>query len=302
MAGARLRSRARRAWDRAGWVGTPILDAEEGNAAIAGLVAAGTPAAAGRAGSIELSAVRHWLRAARPDGRCEDWDGLARPLHVNAGVFPPDPETLSRFASTYLDAISALDLYAEWSRPGEARLVRAHAPQARVTRLAALEGYYHERPWTAALTGKRVVVASPFVATIERQYARRELLWPERPDVLPAFELRTLRTPFSAGIASSPYVSWPDGLDALRAELERAPFDVALTGCGAWSLPLAAHAKSLGGCGIYLGGATQILFGIMGARWDDHPVISGYYNDAWVRPGDDERPDGLASVEGGCYW
>ena len=47
-------------------------------------------------------------------------------------------------------------------------------------------------------------------------------------------------------------------------------------------------------------GALQLLFGIRGKRWDDHPIISKLYNDAWVRP-----EEGLAhkeKVEGGSYW
>ena len=79
-------------------------------------------------------------------------------------------------------------------------------------------------------------------------------------------------------------------------------FDVAIVGAGAWSLPLTAHARALGRIGIHMGGATQILFGIRGARWDDHPVIAGFYNEAWVRPGPGERPAAHEAVEGGCYW
>ena len=37
-----------------------------------------------------------------------------------------------------------------------------------------------------------------------------------------------------------------------------------------------------------MSGATQLLFGIKGKRWDDHPVISKLYNPAWVRPDETE--------------
>ena len=65
---------------------------------------------------------------------------------------------------------------------------------------------------------------------------------------------------------------------------------------------LAAHAKQSGKLAIHMGGATQILFGIKGRRWDDHDVISRLYNDSWVRPQPREVPARAMTVEGGCYW
>ena len=49
---------------------------------------------------------------------------------------------------------------------------------------------------------------------------------------------------------------------------------------------------------IHAGGATQLLFGIKGKRWDE----CGFYNDYWVRPSEREKPLGYEKVEGGCYW
>ena len=53
---------------------------------------------------------------------------------------------------------------------------------------------------------------------------------------------------------------------------------------------------------IHMGGATQLLFGIKGGRWDTHPVISKLYNEHWVRPAASETPNSIQRVQGGCYW
>ena len=53
---------------------------------------------------------------------------------------------------------------------------------------------------------------------------------------------------------------------------------------------------------IQMFGATQLLFGIKGKRWDDHPVIGKLYNDAWVRPAESEGIARRETVEGGSYW
>jgi hypothetical protein len=66
--------------------------------------------------------------------------------------------------------------------------------------------------------------------------------------------------------------------------------------------PLAAHVKRMGKKAIHMGGATQILFGIKGKRWDTHPVIGAMYNEHWVRPALEDVPQQANKVEGGCYW
>jgi hypothetical protein len=79
-------------------------------------------------------------------------------------------------------------------------------------------------------------------------------------------------------------------------------FDVALIGAGAWSVPLAVYARSLGAFGIHLGGGLQLLFGIMGKRWEGHSGIKALQNDSWVRPSAEERPPKLHLQENGAYW
>jgi hypothetical protein len=51
-----------------------------------------------------------------------------------------------------------------------------------------------------------------------------------------------------------------------------------------------------------MGGAIQVLFGIRGNRWSSHPVISRFWNEAWVYPSLEETPGSAESVERGCYW
>ena len=85
-----------------------------------------------------------------------------------------------------------------------------------------------------------------------------------------------------------------------KAEIEKHDFDICLLGCGAYGFPLAAHVKRLGKKAVHIGGALQLLFGIKGRRWDRE--FSSIYNDAWVRPEENEKPRNANSVEGGCYW
>jgi hypothetical protein len=152
------------------------------------------------------------------------------------------------------------------------------------------------------LAGKRVLVISPFAATIEQQYRKRRRLWPTNPEVLPDFDLSVLRSPLSAFLAPPEYPDWFAALDAMKEQMASLKFDAVIVGAGAWSLPLVAYGKQLGAWSIHMGGATQLLFGIKGGRWDNFTKVASLYNDDWTRPSTTETPGNVALVEGGCYW
>ena len=79
-------------------------------------------------------------------------------------------------------------------------------------------------------------------------------------------------------------------------------FDIAIIGAGAYGLPLCSYVKLKGKKAIHMGGATQILFGIKGMRWDSHEYISKLYNENWIRANSEETPINSNKVEGGSYW
>jgi hypothetical protein len=169
-------------------------------------------------------------------------------------------------------------------------------------RFRDLEPYMHERPWSRWLEGKRVLVIHPFTDTIALQYAKRAVLF-DNPLVLPPFDLQLVRAVQSIADNATPFASWFDALADMEAQIDRLDFDIALIGCGAYGLPLAAHVKRMGRKAVHLGGQTQLLFGIKGKRWETgHPEIQRMFNAHWVNAAETERPQGLMRVEGGAYW
>jgi hypothetical protein len=288
--------------ERAKFIGTTILDAQSGNDRIAELLVEGKPRALGKMGASELGGLRRFEGRKDATGACRNWGSHRRRLSLNAGVYPEDDATLSRFCPSYSQTLGELDLLAVWFHRGERRLLAKFAPHAMLASLTALEPFYHQRPWSRHLAGKRVLVITPFSETIKNQYARREQVWQSRPEVLPAFELDTLRCPLSAVLVKPAFPDWFMALEAMQLEMNRRSYDVLLVGAGAWSLALAVHAKRQGKWAIHLGGATQVLFGVRGRRWDNNSFLQTVYNDAWVRPAPADRPETLSRIENGCYW
>jgi hypothetical protein len=279
-----------------------ILTLSEGNSLIRRALIAGRPCLIGRVGQTELTCVTHYLRARRTGAS----KGYPRPVILtmgnNAGFFRATNETLDGFVEEYLAAVHQLDAVGVWFNRGENDLVREFCPTADLIPLVSLEPYYHEEPWSIGLAGKRVLVVHPFADSIAENYAQRRSLLFEDPRVLPDFELHVLKAVQSIAGEQTEHASWFDALSYMKSEMEAVDFDVCIIGAGSYGLPLAAHAKKLGKMAVHLGGATQILFGIRGRRWDDHKIISKLYNEHWTRPKPWETPDRANRVEGGAYW
>jgi hypothetical protein len=98
-------------------------------------------------------------------------------------------------------------------------------------------------------------------------------------------------------------VDWFEALKHMEDEISQLDFDIALIGCGAYGMALAAHVKRMGKQAVHLAGWTQMLFGIYGNRWlRDQPAYAKFINGYWIRPSESEKPKGAEKVEGGCYW
>jgi hypothetical protein len=295
-------TRHRRVLERIKFLGAQILSSQAGNDFLAQSIQH-PPAAVGKMGSSELAALRYYLRCTGGHGICDGWGWRAKVLYRNAGVYPPTPEVFSRFCEVYAKALAQLDVLGIWFNFGERDAWRRFAPNARLTLLSGLAPFFHERPWTQQLARKRVLVVSPFAETIKAQYLLREAIWAKKPEILPAFELLTLQCPLSAFLVTPKFPDWFAALDAMQEQMTAmAPFDVAIVGAGAWSIPLVAHAKSVGAWAIHLGGGVQLLFGITGRRWDAVAEGTALRTEAWTRPSANETPEGVDKVEGGCYW
>jgi hypothetical protein len=290
--------------ERLRYRGRGILDTEGGNKLIKQYLEKKHPFAAGKIGESECRGLRCYLRNRDTHGYCNNWDfrNAGSRLFKNAGVFPATPEAFTNWAKTYIRSLERITILTVWFNRGEAEITRRFSPCAELIRMSGLEPFRSDSPWTIALGKRRVLVVTPFVKTVEKQHKRLGKIWESFPEIAAEFDLETLRVPFSAGIQQPEANSWKEKLEELQERMNNINFDVALIGAGAWSVPLAVHCKELGKAGIHLGGATQLIFGIRGRRWDDSPLFKHFYNDYWIRPLPEERPAGADKIEGACYW
>ena len=299
------------------------LDRQSSNNKIFNLLSTGKPCMISRFGTGEIGIVNNYITVHSREillKRCFDyitdntglpwWDKLYfKSMRLNAGIFPETIDILERFSERFLLDIPEIDLlgsfnYAERFMPLRDDVINVH--------LECLYPFFVENPWTRVLKGKKVLVVHPFVETIANQCRRHQFLF-ENPEILPSFELKTVRAVQSNAGGKVPFVDWFDALKYMEEEISKVDFDICILGCGAYGLPLAAHVKRMGKQVVHLGGGSQLLFGIKGKRWDNDayhwkelPMLntnySSLYNDYWVRPSQNETPESAAKVEGACYW
>jgi hypothetical protein len=277
----------------------PRLEESAATAAIRGLLDSKSPAMIARFGSVEIKALlwSHlpWIARRMAGHR------VISDMIMNAGFFPAAHAAIEQFSALMYDDMNQLDILGSW-RPEE-YLLYMHLRRVTRVRLAALEPYLSAHPWSENLEGRKVLVVHPFSRTIESQYYnhRRQLF--EDARVLPEFgKLATIRAVQTIAGNNLQYSDWFQALASMKDAMDGTDYDVAIIGCGAYGFPLAAHAKRRGKQAVHLGGATQILFGIRGKRWDADPQISSLYNERWVRPAPEDSVVGAERVENACYW
>ncbi|MEY8687578.1 hypothetical protein AB9N12_16085 [Bacteroides sp. AN502(2024)] len=287
----------------------------------------GKPFMLTRYGSIEMCVTNSYrMRKDKRNVFCKLWEYVTDktdmpwydelfylPISRNAGVFNPTPKILDCFAQRYLQDSEIIDVlmsvnYKERFMPLKESCQFIH--------FESVYPYFVKRPWTRILKGKKVLVVHPYADTIQKQYAIREKLY-DNPEILPVFELKTLKAVQSSAFAEVPFKDWFEALEYMENEIDKIDFDICLLGCGAYGLPLAAHVKRLGKQAIHMGAGVQLLFGICGRRWEEEYVqkpwghntpfcINTNYvdlkNEYWTRPSGNEILSKSKSVEGGCYW
>ena len=297
--------------------GLCALPMDDSNKEIARLITDPNPTMSGRLGYGEVTILLNYLekkewgkgsKSKKLDlsfrGMRDCWDqNLIDLAYNNGGVYPRSEVIMDELCEIYISSIKAADAMALLGGiDGESNLIRTHGRSPRCLSFRALEPYLSQDPWSKQLRGKNVLVISPFAETIQEQYAKRKELFRD-PNVLPDFNLKTLKSEYAIAGKHANHESWIAALKAMQSRMDDIEHDVCLIGAGMFGMPLAQHAKETGRKSVVIGGALQNLFGIRGSRWENYVTdVLPFYNDHWVRVGVVERKDGSAKIEGGCYW
>lgn len=287
-------------------------ETELANKLILDLLHSERPCLISRFGSNELYATISYIKGHHPFWMLRKifpfWVSPQVDYHMknNAGFFNSNHKEYSKFSDLMVKCAKEIDILGSWQ---ENEYIMNKYLSCNSIHLDALVPFFANKPWTQYLENKKVLVIHPFKNTILSQYQNRHKLF-DNKSILPDFSQLTVYKSVQSlggGQDATKYKSWFDALEHMQKDIDCIDYDVALIGCGAYGMPLAAHCKSRGKQAIHLGGAVQLLFGIKGKRWetedyyiDKYPPIMN--NPYWVYPNETERPQNFSNVENGCYW
>ena len=275
------------------------------------------PCMIARFGAFELATIVNYLGVKNPHysilkfikGEQLEWwwnERLIKYMNTNAGFFPPTHDAITRFCELMIADTKKLDILGSWQKTEYFLADYLPSKIIKVDR-DNINPFFATYPWTKALEGKNVLVIHPFSDSIRKQYERRQLLF-KNNDILPDFNLYTLKAVQSLGGENANFKNWFDALKWMEHEMDKINYDICLLGCGAYGFPLAAHAKEMGKKALHIGGALQLYFGIKGKRWEGKGYKNGpndyskLFNKYWIRPSAEETPITAKNVENNCYW
>ena len=230
-------------------------------------------------------------------------------LENNAGIHLQNMLSLNTYVQRFIQAYEHCTHIAEWDKGGAMYQAVGHGQEwiakrtPHIPKFDArnLEPYYFKDSWMSALKGKRILIVHPFASSFQKQISKFADLFPNRS----WFEDCTfvfVKPPMTmAGNYGGK--DWQEHMNEFLPQLQGVEFDIALVAAGGYGMLIADHIyTNLKRSAIYIGGALQLFFGVIGKRWFDNKEILSHVNDHWIRPSHEERPLHHTKVERGCYW
>lgn len=237
-------------------------------------------------------------------------------LENNAGIHITSYESLKDYCTQLINSYEACSLIGEWPEQGDVynvtgigqQWVGRRTPHIPKCSALSLEPYYippSELSWMASLKGKRVLILHPFSLTFQKQIEHLKQIFPNR-EWFEGCSFQFLRPPLTLA-GNHDQKDWKDHMEIcikqLREHYNTSPFDIVLIGAGGYGMLLSHFIFNEWNVSvIYVGGALQLFFGVIGKRWFSHPSIMNLVNDYWLRPLKEDQPKLYHKVEKGCYW
>lgn len=225
------------------------------------------------------------------------------------GIYYTDTKDLKIFGKKYNECLENSDILASFYglyKPEEDYYFEKY--KIKKIRSRALEPFYilqeKEVPWSHYLIDKKVLVINPFVKSFQKQIERGWKIFKDSHIFLPEQKFAFYES-YNTLAGNHPHSSWLETFEIMKNDIANLDFDIALLGCGGYGLPLCNFIKmELKKSAIYIGGGIQLLFGIKGKRWENHPIISKIIkeNGNFISPSGEEILKNNQKIENGCYW
>ena len=251
----------------------------------------------GRVAGIELQVAHHVLTDKKITNK------QLQELECNAGIFCKDPTSIQEYAKQLIRSYERCTSIATWENTGSVYAITGQSqdwlerrtPQIPKIPAKDLEPYYNS---SFHLTGKRILIIHHFVSSLQKQVTRLPYLFQTPWCSECSFQFVSPPVTFAGNHQN---VDWQVHLQSFLSTVPL-DFDIALIAAGGYGMLIADHLFQKGKSVMYVGGALQLFFGVIGKRWFTNSDIMKLVNTHWIRPEQSEQPPGFHTVEKGCYW
>jgi hypothetical protein len=217
---------------------------------------------------------------------------IFRVMKNNAGIHITTKQSAIEYSNRYFESFNNAKMYCDWEAYGEfyKTVSESHdwvlknyknSVKCWSCALDVFESIHHN-PWTHALRGKRILIISSFVESIQKMILNREKIY--GVDLFPDCTFVFLKPPQTNG--TMPSREWYVELNEFFGKINdiKNDFDVALVSCGGYGNHVVGFIHSIGKSAVYVGGVLQMYFGILGKRWEkDRPdIVKLYHNEFWT--------------------
>lgn len=280
-----------------------MIKAEKDNLYIKSIILENKPFFIGRIAGCELKIAYNVLN------NVFDTNDLKQ-LENNAGIYVKNKDSLNIYVKQLVKSYDNCTVIAEWDTSGEVftntgigqQLITKRTYAIPKINALSLEPYYFKDSWMPALKGKKILVIHPFSKTFQKQVPNLKKIFPDL-SWFEDCEFQFIEPPLTLA-GNHRGVCWQEHLEPFLNSLrEVINFDIALVAAGGYGMLIADFIfKDLGKSVMYIGGALQLFFGVIGKRWFDNNDILKLVNDDWSRPDKGDKPKNFIEVEKGCYW
>lgn len=275
------------------------------NLYIKGIIESNTPFFIGRIAGCELKVAYFYQK-----GDILDIIDELKELENNAGIYTKNSDSLAEYTSRLIQSYDHCTAIAEWPTLGKVfahtgsgqEFILNRTPQIAKIDARALEPYYFKNNWMPSLKGKKILIVHPFSKTFSKQVPNLKKVFPEM-SWFEDCDLQFIQPPLTLA-GNHDNRDWQEHLqpflESIRGLKE---FDISLVAAGGYGMLISDFIFiQLGKSVMYVGGALQLFFGVIGKRWFENKEILKMVNDDWIRPLSDDKPSNFTRVEKGCYW
>lgn len=232
-------------------------------------------------------------------------------LDNNNGIYCNSIDEVKTYCDLYIKSIKESTAMAAFPQAIIKEQSALHNKKTPILHNRVLEPFYclNEgiKPWSHYLYGKKVLIVNPFVDSFQKQIQNNfKMFKDDNKYIFHKDQQFVFYKSYVTSAGNHLHSNWIETFNIMKEDISKLDFDIALLGCGGYGLPLCNFIhKEMGKSTIYIGGGLQLLFGVMGKRWENLDFWKKLIqeNDCkFIRPQGNEILKNNARIEGGCFW